>query len=108
MSDSVEYEGVCKNGRRILFQLSANYNYEGGKIVGATCVLRDITELRKVEEEKQRLEAQLQQAQKLEALGTLAGGIAHDFNNLLMGIQARISLMLMQSDMSHPHSPETG
>lgn len=57
--------------------------------------LRDITEQRK-------LETQLQQAQKMEALGTLAGGIAHDFNNLLMAIQGRASIMLMNKDSSHP------
>ncbi|MCJ7683679.1 MAG: PAS domain S-box protein, partial [Desulfobacteraceae bacterium] len=57
--------------------------------------LRDIT-AQKV------LEAQLQQAQKMESIGTLAGGVAHDFNNLLMAIQGRASIMLMKKDSSHP------
>jgi PAS domain S-box-containing protein len=62
---------------------------------GYTHTLRDITE-------SKSLEAQLVQAQKMEAIGTLAGGIAHDFNNLLMGIQGNISLMLMSMDPTYP------
>jgi nitrogen-specific signal transduction histidine kinase/ActR/RegA family two-component response regulator len=58
--------------------------------------VKDITE-------QKRLEASLQQAQKMEAIGTLAGGIAHDFNNLLMGIQGRNSLIMMDLDPSDPH-----
>ncbi|MBE9534752.1 MAG: PAS domain S-box protein, partial [Proteobacteria bacterium] len=54
--------------------------------------------------EKTKLERQLQQTQKFEAIGTLAGGIAHDFNNLLMGIQGRASLMSVDLEPSHPHS----
>ena len=58
-------------------------------------VLRDITE-------QEQLQEQLQKAERLQAIGTLAGGIAHDFNNLLMGIQGRTSLMLMDTDEFQP------
>jgi len=67
-----------------------------GKLVGYTLSLKDITE-------SKHLEAQLHQAQKLEAIGTLAGGMAHDFNNLLMGVQGNVSLMLMDIDSTHPY-----
>jgi two-component system cell cycle sensor histidine kinase/response regulator CckA len=52
---------------------------------------------------QKRLEAQLQQAQKMEALGTLAGGIAHDFNNLLMAVLGNVSLMLHDMTSDHPY-----
>ena len=62
----------------------------------ALAIIRDMTE-------RKRLEAQLQQAQKMEALGTLAGGIAHNFNNLLMGIMGNASLMVSETDSTHPN-----
>jgi signal transduction histidine kinase len=62
-----------------------------------------VFERKQAEEEKEKLQAQLQHAHKMEALGTLAGGIAHTFNNLLMAIMANISVMLLESDPAHPH-----
>jgi len=54
-------------------------------------------------QEKTNLEAQLQQAHKLQAIGTLASGFTHNFNNLLMGIMANISIMLLDIDSDHQH-----
>jgi len=59
-------------------------------------IMNDVTE-------QKRMQAQLQEAQKMEAIGTLAGGIAHDFNNILMGIQGNASLMLLDVDLTHPY-----
>jgi PAS domain S-box-containing protein len=56
------------------------------RTVGAVMVFRDISDKKRVEEEKELLFTQLQQAQKMEAIGTLAGGVAHDFNNILTPI----------------------
>lgn len=63
----------------------------------------EIEERKRVEKGRAELESKFQEAQKMEALGTLAGGIAHDFNNLLMAIQGNTSLMLLKMNRDHPH-----
>ena len=63
-----------------------------GEFLGLIGVLMDIEDLKDAEAARQRLEAPLRQAQKMEALGTLAGGIAHDFNNILGTIIGNVEL----------------
>ena len=60
-------------------------------------MIRDLTERRQVEDDRARLEAQLRQAQKMEAIGHLTGGIAHDFNNLLTSIMGYVTLAAERS-----------
>jgi PAS domain S-box-containing protein len=80
------------------------YPYYGseGTVTHAVVVSRDITERKQAEEEKERMQAQLLQSQKMEAIGILAGGVAHDFNNLLTTIIGYSALLLRSLDDHDP------
>jgi len=86
----------------ILLRAYANKD-KSGRITALVGIQTDITERKRAEEEREKLQAQLNRAQKLESIGTLAGGVAHDFNNLLMGVQGHASLMMLGLDASDPH-----
>ena len=96
------YDAVGKDGGGIALELAASLIRDPqGDPIGFRGVLRDVSERKDAEAQKRALELQVQQAQKMESIGTLAGGIAHDFNNILMGIQGNASLMLLKTDSSH-------
>ncbi len=87
----VETKLIRKDGSRFDCRVRASKLDNNDPSKGMIVVLTDISELK-------LLQVQLQQAQKMEAIGVLAGGISHDFNNILMGIQGHLSLM--QIDVS--------
>ena len=71
------------------------------QVLGISVFAKDITALKRAEEERERVELQLLQAQKMESLGSLAGGVAHDFNNMLAGIMGYADLLLAQRNRWH-------
>jgi two-component system, cell cycle sensor histidine kinase and response regulator CckA len=100
-----EYELTLKNIKGdILYGLeTANTMIDQeGRITGFQGIIRDVTESRKAELARRNLEAQLFQAQKMEAMGQLAGGVAHDFNNMLMGISGFVKFAIEQVPKDSP------
>ena len=65
------------------------------KVIGILVIVDDITERKHTQEEKRRLQVQLQHTQKMDAIGRLASGVAHEFNNLLMAIRGNAELLLL-------------
>jgi PAS domain S-box-containing protein len=89
-----EFKGLRKNGEIVYIEASVTgTTYQGEPI--SLAFLRDVTGRRS-------LEAQLLQAQKIEAIGTLAGGVAHDFNNILMALMGYANLLQMKMGQNDP------
>ncbi len=86
------HRAITKNGVEIDVDISVSSMEVGGQW-RAVGIMRDITEHKRLEEERLELEAKIQHTQKLEALGVLAGGIAHDFNNILQIILGNVDML---------------
>ncbi len=98
-----EVELVSSEGSAIPVWRKEKAIYNGNReFVGSVIYNRDISSLKQAEEQKRNLEARLQQAKKMEAIGTLAGGVAHDLNNILGGIVGYPELLLMQLSENNP------
>lgn len=98
-----ETQRYTKDGRLLDVSISASrYLDHAGDASGILMILRDISDAKKYQ-------WHMEQAQRMESLGTLAGGVAHDFNNLLMGIQGRLSLLMLKkndTDADYKHLKE--
>ncbi len=101
--EGYETTRLRKDGSEVVVSLSIGPILDAaGKVVGASKTARDLSEQRKAEDELRRLEDQLRQAQKMEAIGSLAGGVAHDFNNLLSVILSNSEMILEERGPEEP------
>ena len=94
---------IAKDGREVAVILEGRIQQDtDGNFVRSHCILTNITERKRAEEEREKLQAQLNQAQKMESVGRLAGGVAHDFNNMLGVILGHAEMAMEQVDSAHP------
>ena len=94
----MEIEEYHRNGSLVTVSNHAKFIRDlSGAPIGFQGVTRDITEIRRVQKEQEKLKERLHQSQKMEAIGQLGGGVAHDFNNALGGIMGIAELLRSQN-----------
>ncbi len=100
--DGEEFIACAKDGRTFPISMHSTPVVHNRTSVGMRGIIIDLTEQKRAESEQRKLQAQLQRAQKMELLGTLAGGVAHDLNNILSGIVSYPELLLIQISQDSP------
>ncbi len=98
----IEYTAQRKDGSRFPVLIHSNCIMRKEMPAGLRGIIIDLSESKLAEKERLKLEARLQRAEKMEAIGTLAGGVAHDLNNVLSGIVSYPDLLLMQLPEKSP------
>jgi PAS domain S-box-containing protein len=101
-----QHEGISvylsRDGKKHFIEYRNRLMNKNGKPDHVSGIGRDVTERLRAQEQLRRLEEQLRQSQKMEAVGTLAGGVAHDFNNILQGIRGYAQIISMSTAPNDP------
>ena len=98
IAKTMEFNLVKKNGETLPVLLSSDFIHEENRLKGAVVVVHDITERKKMEQEKIEAQKLAAEQKKLALIGQVAGKMAHDFNNILGIIMGNIELMLLDCD----------
>ncbi|MDZ7664364.1 MAG: PAS domain S-box protein [Desulfotignum sp.] len=97
----LELRFITAKGRNLYARTKCNPVLRNGKVVKLQGFFHDITDRKQAEKERDKLQSQLLQAQKMESVGRLAGGVAHDFNNMLGVILGHLELAMEKAEQNH-------